>query len=58
MSAYGPALFVPRKAGADLTVPEEERVFELVREVCVGLQYSSYAYAGMPEEVWGDVEHG
>ncbi|UGT44125.1 hypothetical protein LTV02_12360 [Nocardia yamanashiensis] len=86
MSAYGPALFVSRKDGADLSAVEQERVFELVREVCAGLKmtdgegfpvepsnygydeeearslgillYSSFAYAGMPEEVWADVERG
>ncbi|MBF6300968.1 hypothetical protein IU459_25980 [Nocardia amamiensis] len=86
MSAYGPALFVYRKDGADLSEQEQKQVFELVRAVCMDLRmtdvegfpvepsnygydeeearslgillYSSYAYAGMPEEVRAGVEHG
>lgn len=85
MSAYGPALFVSRKDGADLSELEQKQVLELVRAACLGLRmtdgegfpvepsnygydeeearslgvllYSSYAHAGMPEEVRADVEH-
>ncbi|MFD9548326.1 hypothetical protein ACFWBG_13145 [Nocardia salmonicida] len=85
MSAYGPALFVSRKDGADLSGQEQEQMLEHVRAVCLGLRmtdgegfpvepsnygydeeedrslgilmHSSYAYAGMPEEVRADVEH-
>ncbi|MFJ3671505.1 hypothetical protein ACIPSE_34085 [Streptomyces sp. NPDC090106] len=37
MSAYGPAVFVARKDGADLSDEEQASVMRLVRDACRGL---------------------
>ncbi|MEV0248384.1 hypothetical protein AB0H76_17435 [Nocardia sp. NPDC050712] len=63
MSAYGPALFVSRKDGADLPEQEQSTVLALVRAACLGLKMtdgeghpvkpSSYGYDEEEERAMG-----